>query len=240
MFDHLFCIMSEATETQPVVPVLYSFRRCPYAIRARIAIHYSGLQVLLREVVLRNKPPSLLSYSPKGTVPVLILPSGQVIDESYEIMVFSLQHNDPDNWLEKSDALNRAMIQELIVQNDSEFKFWLDRYKYSDRYPEESAEYYRDQGQLFLAHLENKLINRSYLLGDRVGLADVAVFPFVRQFAQVDRSWFDQSPYPFVRAWLERLLTAPFFSAVMAKYVPWDESVSEFGFPEVNGLGSEG
>ena len=101
MFDHLFCIMSEATETQPVVPVLYSFRRCPYAIRARIAIHYSGFKVLLREVVLRNKPSSLLSYSPKGTVPVLILPSGQVIDESYEIMVFSLQHNDPDNWLEK-------------------------------------------------------------------------------------------------------------------------------------------
>jgi glutathione S-transferase len=140
--------MLATTETRPVVPVLYSFRRCPYAIRARIAIHYSGFKVLLREVVLRNKPPSLLSYSPKGTVPVLILPGGQVIDESYEIMVFSLQHNDPDNWLEKSDALSRAMAQELIAQNDGEFKFWLDRYKYSDRYPEQSAEYYRAQGQL--------------------------------------------------------------------------------------------
>ncbi|HIN68064.1 MAG TPA: glutathione S-transferase [Methylococcales bacterium] len=223
--------MLATTETRPVVPVLYSFRRCPYAIRARIAIHYSGFKVLLREVVLRNKPPSLLSYSPKGTVPVLILPGGQVIDESYEIMVFSLQHNDPDNWLEKSDALSRAMAQELIAQNDGEFKFWLDRYKYSDRYPEQSAEYYRAQGQLFLAHLENKLVGRSYLLGDRVGLADMAIFPFVRQFAQVDRSWFDQSPYPLGRVWLERLLAAPFFSAVMAKYTPWDEVASEFDFP---------
>jgi len=232
--------MLEATQGRSEVPILYSFRRCPYAIRARIAIQYSGLQVLLREVVLRNKPDSLLQFSPKGTVPVLILPDGQVIDESFEIMLFSLEYNDPDNWLEQSDAKKRSVIQALVAENDGEFKFWLDRYKYSDRYPEQSTEYYRSQGQLFLAHLEKKLQERPYLVGDRVGLADMAIFPFVRQFAQVDRSWFDQAPHPFVRVWLARLLEMPIFSAVMAKYVPWDEMASEFSFPVGNGLGNEG
>jgi len=232
--------MLEATQGRSEVPILYSFRRCPYAIRARIAIQYSGLQVLLREVVLRNKPDSLLQFSPKGTVPVLILPDGQVIDESFEIMLFSLEYNDPGNWLEQSDAKKRSVIQALVAENDGEFKFWLDRYKYSDRYPEQSTEYYRSQGQLFLAHLEKKLQERPYLVGDRVGLADMAIFPFVRQFAQVDRSWFDQAPHPFVRVWLARLLEMPIFSAVMAKYVPWDEMASEFSFPVGNGLGNEG
>lgn len=227
--------MLESTQVRSAVPILYSFRRCPYAIRARIAIQYSGLQVLLREVVLGNKPASLLQFSPKGTVPVLVLPDGQVIDESFEIMLFSLEHNDPDNWLEKTDAKKRSVIQALVAENDGEFKFWLDRYKYSDRYPEHSAEFYRSQGQLFLAHLEKKIDEGPFILGDRISLADMAIFPFVRQFAQVDRSWFDRAPHPFVRAWLARLIEAPIFSAVMTKYVPWDEMTSEFSFPVGNG-----
>ena len=212
-------------------PVLYSFRRCPYAIRARLALHYSGFKVVLREVVLRHKPPSLLQCSPKGTVPVLILPHGQVIDESYDIMLFALQHHDPDQWLKGLHPIKRAETEALIAHNDGEFKFWLDRYKYSDRYPDYPVDYYRGQGGLFLARLETKLVASTYLFGDRAGLADMAIFPFIRQFAQVDRVWFDQSSYPLVGAWLDRLLEAPFFSAVMARYVPWDEGADEISFP---------
>lgn len=224
-------MLLSTTGESSAAPVLYSFRRCPYAIRARLAIHYSGFKVVLREVVLRHKPPSLLQCSPKGTVPVLILPNGQVIDESYDIMVFALQHHDPDQWLEELHPIKRSETEALIAQNDGEFKFWLDRYKYSDRYPDYPVDYYRTQGALFLARLENKLVGSRYLLGDRVGLADMAIFPFIRQFAQVNRVWFDQSSYALVGAWLGRLLEAPFFSAVMTRYVPWDEGADEISFP---------
>ncbi|MDP7537161.1 MAG: glutathione S-transferase [Methylococcales bacterium] len=224
-------MLLSTTGVSATTPVLYSFRRCPYAIRARLAIHYSGFNVVLREVVLGHKPPSLLNCSPKGTVPVLILPNGQVLDESYDIMLFALQYHDPDHWLEPLDPIKRSEAEALIAHNDGEFKFWLDRYKYSDRYPDYPVEFYRTQGALFLARLENKLSGHAYLLGDRAGLADMAVFPFIRQFAQVDRVWFDQSSYSLVGAWLDRLLESPLFLAVMTRYVPWDEGADEVSFP---------
>ena len=136
-----------------MLPILYSFRRCPYAIRARMALHYAGVQVELREILLRDKPASMLAASTKGTVPVLILPEGTVLDESYDVMRWALEQYDPDGWW--SDSLG-TKISELIQGNDGKFKIHLDHYKYFDRYPEQSMEYYRSQAETFLAILEKK------------------------------------------------------------------------------------
>ncbi|MEC7120622.1 MAG: glutathione S-transferase [Pseudomonadota bacterium] len=202
------------------LPILYSFRRCPYAMRARLAILASGLCVELREVVLRAKPPEMLLISPKGTVPVLQLPNGQVIEQSLEIMCWALQQQDPAGWL-PTDAAEQAAMLALIAQNDQPFKANLDRYKYPNRYPEQNAPFYRSQGELFLAHLEARLTQHTYLWSNQVSLADVAIFPFVRQFAQVDRVWFDQAAYPRVQAWLAAWLDSPLFAASMTKYDAW-------------------
>ena len=182
-----------------LLPVLYTFRRCPYAIRARMALAYAGIKYELREVVLRDKPPSMLELSAKGTVPVLQL-EGNVIDESLEVMDWALGLNDPDDW----KAVDLRMQSELVSQCDDEFKHWLDRYKYADRYPERSAEYYRQQGEVFLQILEAQLASAdagAYLFGSAVRFADVAIFPFVRQFAFVDKTWFDDAPYPLLQRW---------------------------------------
>src|SRR5690554_5339291 len=163
-------------------PILYSFRRCPYAMRARLGILFAGLQVELREIVLRNKPAQMLAISPKGTVPVLQLPDGQVIDESLDIMRCALQLQDPQQLLDES-TLTQGYA--LIEQNDRQFKHWLDRYKYADRYPEMTQLEYRLQGEVFLQQLE-QLLNQSFLLGDKISLADIGIMPFIRQFAHVD------------------------------------------------------
>jgi glutathione S-transferase len=201
-------------------PVLYSFRRCPYAIRARLAIHSSGTAVELREVSLRDKPESMLAVSPKGSVPVLLLPDGQVIDESWDIMRWALQCNDPEGWLGQ-DHRRVDAAWKLVSENDTAFKYWLDRYKYPDRYPEHTQSHYRNMAGQFLQKLEVRLEASRFLLDDERSLADVAVFPFIRQFAEVDKNWFAQSPCPKLQRWLKDFLDSAGFAAVMEKYAIW-------------------
>jgi glutathione S-transferase len=203
-----------------MLPTLYSFRRCPYAIRARMAIKHCGIAVELREVVLSDKPAEMLATSPKGTVPVLILPDGTVIDESYDIMCWSLAINDPDNWLPDNEILRQKM-DDLIETNDGPFKEYLDKYKYAARFPEYSAEDYRQQAEGQLQILENLLGESSFLLGDHMTMADIAIFPFIRQFAFVDKNWFDQTQYKQLQKWLKKILNMDKFTDVMNKYPQW-------------------
>jgi len=192
--------------------VLYSFRRCPYAIRARMALRYSGVAVQVLGVSLKGKPAEMLALSPKGTVPVLSV-DGRVIDESLAIMHWALAQHDPEGWLLGGDPA----VQSLIEENDQRFKHHLNRYKYAERYPEQPMEFYRAEGEVFLRRLDELLADREYLLADHLSLADVALAPFVRQFAHVDREWFAGTPYRRLQDWLQRFLESPLFVAVMAK-----------------------
>ena len=191
---------------------LYSFRRCPYAMRARMALRYCGVPVEIIEVSLKAKPAEMLAISPKGTVPVLDA-NGRVIDESLEIMRWALAQNDPQDWLLSGDA----RVAELIEANDQVFKVHLNRYKYAERYPEQPMEVYRAEGEMFLRRLEELLEGRDYLLTDHPSLADIALLPFVRQFAHVDREWFAQTPYVRLQAWLQRFLESELFTSIMKK-----------------------
>ena len=221
-----------------MLPVLYSFRRCPYAMRARMALLYSSIDLELREVVLKHKPASMLAASPKGTVPVLLLPGSllpgsllpgsllpgsQVLDQSRDIMHWALAIDDPQQWLNEELV---ESINQLIDYNDNQFKTHLDHYKYWERYPAESQQFYRDQGELFLTDLEQHLSRQRYLLADKISMADIALFPFIRQFTFVDKVWFDQAPYPKLKIWLQEFLQSPLFLAAMKKRPPWQEGDS--------------
>ena len=199
-----------------MLPLLYSFRRCPYAIRARLALYTSGVTVELREVALRHKPPGMLKASAKGSVPVLVLPDGHVIDESWDIMQWALQQGDPDGWLGENSVYIDAATP-LVIENDIVFKTNLDRYKYADRYPEQSRLTYRSGGEIFLQQLDDNLRATRYLLGNTLSIADAAIFPFIRQFAAVDENWFNESPYPALRIWLTEISDSPRFAAIMHK-----------------------
>ena len=210
---------------------LYSFRRCPYAMRARLAISYCLPKhaVELREVVLRDKPASLINISPKATVPVLLLECGQVLEESLDIMQYALSTR-PD--LEEAllpDSL-KADIFSLIKVNDGDFKWALDRYKYADRY-EHSQTYYREKGEVFLDALNERLNSHRYLMGDEMTLADLAIFPFVRQFAHVDKLWFEASQYTALIQWLNHWLASDLFISIMTKYPQWQEGDEPVYFP---------
>lgn len=200
-------------------PILYSFRRCPYAIRARLAIAKAGMAIELREVVLRNKPQQLLDISAKGTVPVLQLPNGKVIDESIDIMYWALSYHDPEHWLENAASDD---IKYLVKWNDGKFKYFLDRYKYADRYPENTEIYYREKAEDFLFELEKRLSKHLFLGSDYCSLADIAIFPFIRQFAAVDSNWFQASNYKNLRYWLKQQLDSPLFISVMDKLPAWE------------------
>jgi len=195
---------------------LYSFRRCPYAMRARMALRYAGVAVDIVEVSLKAKPAEMLALSSKGTVPVLSV-DGRVIDESLEIMRWALAQNDPQDWLLKDDPLGTEKIAALIEENDQAFKVQLNRYKYAERYPEQPMEAYRAEGEVFLRKLDELLEGRDYLLADHPSLADVALMPFIRQFAHVDREWFAQTPYVRLQDWLQRFLASALFTSIMAK-----------------------
>ncbi|MDR7286210.1 glutathione S-transferase [Pseudomonas corrugata] len=197
---------------------LYSFRRCPYAMRARMALRYSGVPVNIVEVSLKAKPAEMLALSSKGTVPVLSA-DGRVIDESLAIMQWALAQNDPQDWLLKDDPAGQAHIADLIESNDQTFKVHLNRYKYAERYPEQPMEFYRAEGEVFLRQLEELLEGRDYLLAAHPSLADIALMPFVRQFAHVDREWFAQTPYVRLQDWLQRFLESDLFTGVMQKYL---------------------
>lgn len=207
-----------STPDVSVADILYSFRRCPYAMRARMAIRYSNCTVELREVELKNKPAALLAISPKATVPVLLCQDGQVIDESLDIMHWALQQSDEDNWLH---AQYQTKMAALIDYNDTVFKHHLDHYKYADRYPDATQLEYRQQGETFLQQLEQRLQQHTYLISDSISIADIAIFPFIRQFAHVDIRWFDQAPYPHLRDWLNQWIESALFQSIMHKYKPW-------------------
>ena len=196
------------------LPVLYSFRRCPYAIRARMALHGAGVIVALREVALRHKPAALLEISPKGTVPVLQLPSGEVIDQSLDIMHWALRQADPQGWLTAGD---QDESDRWIALNDGPFKLLLDRYKYAQRHPEFTMVEHRSRAVAALIQpLDARLRQSPRLLGERTALADIALFPFVRQFAGVDPPWFAEQPMEGVQTWLRHFLESAMFKAVMA------------------------
>ena len=200
-------------------PVLYSYRRCPYAMRARMALHCSGIEVEIREIALRQKPAAMLAASPKGTVPVLVVPGGAVIDESLEIMRWALAQHDPQAWL--NDV---ARSEVLIAENDGSFKQALDRYKYAERFPEHPQQTYRAQGERFLSQLETQLQEHAYLLDAEPRLADIAIFPFVRQFAAVDPAWWEAAPYPALSAWLALWVRSALFDSIMQKHPVWVEA----------------
>ena len=205
-----------------MLPILYSFRRCPYAIRARMAIAYASINLEVREVSLANKPPEMTHISPKGTVPVLQL-DNRIIDESIEVMAWALEQSDPDNWL----ALSLQQQQQtLIEENDNSFKAWLDKYKYWDRFPEQSQQAYRGQAETFISKLDKNLIEHRYLLGNKICMADIAIFPFIRQFAFVDKDWFDQANYPALQRWLTEFLDSPLFTQVMKKHSVWQSPMN--------------
>ena len=208
------------------LPVLYSFRRCPYAMRARMALAAAGAEVMLREVLLRDKPVELLAASPKATVPVLVLSDGRVIEESLDVMQWALEYRDPLGWLD-----NAALESDWVSACDGDFKHWLDRYKYADRHPEHTAEDYRKNAEAFIQKLEDRLSGADWVVGDAASAVDVALFPFVRQFAGVEPSWWQQAPYSHVRQWLENWLNSALFSAIMAKYPRWESGQPGERFP---------
>jgi len=190
-------------------PVLFSFRRCPYAMRARMALIVSDAAFRLVEVKLSAKPPEMIAASPKGTVPVLVLPSGHVIDQSIDIMRWALTGNDPEGWLDGDDPA-------LIDANDGPFKFHLDRYKYPNRHGSDPTEH-RAAALGFLVDLEHRLRQRPFLCGNARKLTDAALMPFVRQFALTDPAWFDEQPLRQVQRWLGAQLSSPLFERVMAR-----------------------
>ncbi len=216
-------------------PTLYSFRRCPYAMRARLALAASGRQCVLREIVLRDKPAEMIAASAKATVPVLRLPDGRVLDESLDIMMWALQQNDPGQWLTPESGSLDEMTA-LIGENDGPFKQHLDRYKYENRYDDDDADpaHHRSEGSLFLKALDARLARHGQLFGSRAGLADFAIFPFVRQFANTDRDWFDAQPLPSLQSWLSGHLNGALFQSVMLKWPVWAPGDAETLFPALH------
>ena len=215
---------------QSELPVLYSFRRCPYAMRARMGLYASGRRVALREILLRQKPSSMLAASPKGTVPVLILPDGQVIEESLDIMLWALNQHDPESWLSPPVG-DLADMLDLICEMDGNFKHHLDRYKYASRYEDVNAEAERGLAMEALAPLCLRLDNHLNLFGDAISLADIALFPFVRQFANTDRAWFDRNAMAGLAGWLVRHETSDLFAAIFIKWPVWQDGDKVTVFP---------
>lgn len=204
---------------QPALATLYSFRRCPYAMRARMAILIANKQVILREVLLKDKPDEMLAASPKATVPVLVLPDGAVIEQSLLIMQWAF------------GSIPNAEQTALIEQNDGKFKHHLDRYKYANRYQEVDPTDHQAAAMSFLGLLDQRLQQNEYLFGDDPTFADLAIFPFVRQFAAVNKNWFlDEAP-KFVQNWLAKWLVTAEFSSIMIKIPPWSAGDPDTLFP---------
>ena len=197
-------------------PILFTFRRCPYAIRARLALRASNLAIKMHEVDLRNKPQAMLDCSPKGTVPVLKLQDDSVIEQSLDIMYWALKRSDPEKWLETKSTL-RQQTKKLIQQNDVLFSEYLRRYKYSRLFPEYPSNFYRAQCEIILEKLEVRIAFQGFLCSKKASLADIAIFPFIRQFMKVDENWFYASKYKNLSAWLDHFLRSSLFNYVMQK-----------------------
>ncbi|PRD49670.1 glutathione S-transferase [Phyllobacterium myrsinacearum] len=196
------------------LPVLYTFRRCPYAMRARLAIQAAHQLCELREIVLRDKAPEFLGVSPSGTVPMLLLPDGTVIDESLDIMRWALTRHDPEHWLEVDDG-------GWIARNDGPFKRSLDRYKYPTRFDKTDPLAEREKAVAILDEYEERLAWSRCLFRATPSLADMAILPFVRQFASVDADWWSGLARPHVKRWLGEFVSSGRFDAVMLKYPKW-------------------
>ncbi|SCX60942.1 glutathione S-transferase [Variovorax sp. EL159] len=213
------------------LPVLYSFRRCPYAMRARLALVASGQHCELREVVLKNKPAEMLAASPKGTVPVLVMADGTVLEQSLDVMRWALQRSDPHHWLQPGVGTLDDMLA-LVAACDDGFKPQLDRYKYPGRFTDTNVgNAAREQGAQFLRDLEARLSASAHLAGAHATLADAAVMPFVRQFAMVEPAWFDAQPWPRLHAWLSGWTDSALFARAMHKYAPWQGGERGVDFP---------
>ncbi|MCP2670536.1 glutathione S-transferase [Maricaulaceae bacterium EIL42A08] len=200
------------------LPILYSFRRCPYAMRGRMALDVAEVQLEHREILLKDKPAEMLEASPKGTVPVVVLPDGTVLEESLDVMMWALGQNDPEGWLQPE---LKSETDALIAANDGKFKHHLDRYKYATRYEGAVSEEHRAEASKHLETLEARLSQTPQLFGDSPTLADIAIFPFIRQFANTDRDWFDAQAWPGVQRWLARHLASARFGRVMKKWELW-------------------
>ena len=200
-----------------MMPILYSYRRCPYAMRARMALKYCGIPLEHREIALRNKPKSMLLASPKGTVPVLCI-DGQVIDQSLDIMHWALDKFDPDGWKQVDEKVANSWIE----KNDGPFKTLLDQYKYPNRYPELNLEEVLNTArELMLKPIESALHNHEYLLGNRLSWVDIAIFPFIRQFVGVNPKTFEELPLPKTRKWLTQQMESELFNSIMEKHPTW-------------------
>lgn len=206
------------------LPILYSFRRCPYAMRARMAVAVSGTPVELHEVVLRDKPAEMLEASPKGTVPVLVLPDGRVLEESLDIMRWALSQCDPEDWLRHHD-------QNIVSASDGPFKQALDRYKYPHRYDLPDGTAHRDAALVHLGDLNDRLAAAPYLGGAQPAFTDIALFPFVRQFAATDAEWFAALPVPALQDWLSALVGSDLFVSIMTRYPQWKSGNAPVHFP---------
>lgn len=211
------------------LPVIYSLRNCPFAMRARIAIYKSKQPVLLRDLVLSDKPTEMLSVSPKGTVPVVVTPTGTIIEESFEVMLWALTQGDPDDLLFADDDTLDSMLA-LIYTFDSEFKRCLENYKCAKRYSESNIVECRQACEKYIVKLEELLSQHRFLMADRESLADIAILPFIRQFARVERQWYLHAPYPHLRTWLNRYLQSKMFSKVMTKHPLWLENREDILF----------
>ncbi|MEL6370038.1 MAG: glutathione S-transferase [Pseudomonadota bacterium] len=209
------------------LPILYSFRRCPYAMRGRMALAVSGQTVSLREVILKNKPAEMIGASAKGTVPVLVRADGVVIDESIDVMDWALNQHDPEGWLAPDLPKQKA----LIAENDGPFKHHLDRYKYATRYEGADALTHRVAGMAFLDQLSETLGDKANIFRDARALSDIAIFPFVRQFRIADPEWFDRHVPANLVAWLNRHMESDLFQSVMGKYAPWQSGEEGVIFP---------
>lgn len=206
------------------LPILYTFLRCPYAMRARLALIYAGIAYDAREVDLSNKPAALLKASPKGTVPVLILTDGTVLEQSMDIIRWAVAQNDPQGWL-NYPAEVKQQIDNLIIINDRTFKDNLNRYKYPNRSLNDtnSTEFYRAECEKFVRYLEDLLLGHEYLFGNTPSIADIALFPFVRQFSMVDPEWFLTAPYQRIQEWLFHISDSAMFEQAMHKVTVWQE-----------------
>ena len=201
-------------------PILYTFRRCPYAMRARLAIKASRLIVEIREVKLKNKPEELLNISPKATVPVLYISSKKIIEESLDIMKWALEINDPLKLLEQ-EKLNRIEVHNTLNKLENDFKQNLDRYKYSSRFDQPNPELYRDKNLKILNEFNNLLQHNKGIYSSHLSLLDYAIFPFVRQFRNVNSVWFDSLELKFLKSWLYELIDSDEFLSIMKKYEIW-------------------
>ena len=202
--------------------VLYSFRRCPYAMRARMALKICGAEFEHREILLRDKPASMLALFAKGTVPVFLLDTGEVIDESFDLMLWALDQEDPEKWLEP--GLNN--MRPLVEMITGDFKHHLDRYKYASRYNEEAGRFsvdltHRDEAVKVLGAYEKRLAHTKYLMGDVPTLADYATFPFIRQFSNVEPEWWNKPQFLHLHAWLSSLVNGDVFTSIMQKHPLW-------------------